>query len=380
MSHGFPSPDQFQFDQLDFIASPVFVLVPDLSGVPRYAAFNAHARSVSGRLLSDYINLTAIDVYPGAFGATAYERHCEVLRSGEPMTYQLDLPLAGQTRSVRTTLLPKSAADGSVSHMFGTSLDLTNEQNVLNAKVSFKTIASEMEQFVAMAAHDLRAPIRNMSMIADMLSDGFVDQGDGKIELIAMLDDVAQKSRALIGDVLNHAHAVENIADLSKFNFAALCRDICDVLDPRAHHNFTYTAVELVADRTIFQIALRNIIENALKYGKRDTLNIDVTVQRSEHKGMLDIVMTDSGDGFPDAALAFINGGKFRVDSGYGLLGVRRMVQARGGTMTAENSENGAGAVILFSMPGEWVGMTNSLGDMLDDFTVAPPIMAPKTA
>lgn len=106
--------------------------------------------------------------------------------------------------------------------MFGTSVDLTQEQNTRDAQVSFKTIATEMEQFVTMAAHDLRAPLRNMSMIAEMLSEGFVDHGDGKVELIIMPDDLAQKSMVLISDVL----------------------------DPHNQHSFTYTVVELVADRT----------------------------------------------------------------------------------------------------------------------------------
>ena len=88
----------------------------------------------------------------------------------------------------------------------------------------------------------------------------------------------------------------------------------------------------------------------------------------------------DAERGFAESAIRFINGGGFRVDSGYGLLGVRRMVQARGGSMSAVNSEDGTGAVIRFSLPGEWIGATNSLGDPLEDWTPMPWLNRPKSA
>lgn len=367
------------FAHLDFVASPIFVLRPDRGGVPRYVAFNANARAIAGRPLGDYLGKTAAEVYPGAFGMTAFERHSEVAASGRPITYQLELPVGGRNRTVRTTLLPQLDSDGRVALMFGTSTDLTAEQVTKEAQVTFHTIANEMEQFVAMAAHDLRAPLRNMAMIADLLGDGFVDHGDGKAELIGMLDSVAKKSMTLISDVLDHARALDTEDTSTKFNFAALCRDICDILDPHVQHKFTYTTAELITDRTAMQIAIRNIIDNALKYGKRDSLDISITVQRAEG-GMLDVVMTDSGQGFADGALKFMNGGTFRVDSGYGLLGVRRMVQARGGNLTACNLEGGSGAIIRFSLPGKWVGATTSLGDLPADWGSAPMMRPGKTA
>ncbi|MGB3244472.1 MAG: PAS domain-containing sensor histidine kinase [Sulfitobacter sp.] len=358
-----PSYGGFRADDLDFVASPVFVLEPDAQGCPRYVAFNATARAISKRPLADYLGRTALEVYPGGLGRTAFERHKEVARTGQAITYEIDLPIGGTTRAVRTTLMPQKRPDG-LCRLFGTSADLTEERKSLVAQVSIKTIATEMEQFVSMAAHDLRAPMRNIALIADMLRDGFVDQGDGKLELIDMLEEVADKSKSLIADVLSHANAIDTTQTTKVFNFAALCRDLCDVLDPHGQHHFTYTAVELKADRTAFQIAVRNLIDNALKHGNRDGMHIDITVQRGK-SGMLDVILTDDGKGFSDAALAFLNGGAFRVDSGYGLLGVRRMIAARGGTMSAGNAAKGQGAVIRFSMPGAWVTPTHSLGEAL---------------
>lgn len=366
------------FEQLDHLASPVFVLEPDQDDVPRYVAFNAHARAIAARPLEDYLGRTAEDIYDGAYGRTAFARHCEVLRTGKPMTYEIELPINGITRAIRTTLVPNVTPEG-VRRLFGTSVDLTAARESREAKVSLDTMATEMEQFVAMAAHDLRAPMRNMGLIAELLRDGFIDKGDGKLELIEMIEDIANKSMELISDVLSHAHAVDAVSAETTFNFAALCRDICDVLDPQENHRFTYTAVEIHADRTAYQIGLRNLIDNAIKYGNREHLKIDITVQRSENQ-MLDILLSDNGEGFSESALKFLNGGAFRVESGYGLLGVRRMVQARGGTMSAGNASVGTGAIVRLSLPGAWVSATNSLGDPLEGWMQNTPQPSPKIA
>ena len=360
-----PPSDQL-FSQLDHIASPIFVLEADAQGVPRYVAFNSYARSLSARPLSDYLGRTAEDVYQGAAGLTAYRRHCEVLRTREAMTYELDLPINGTVRAIRTTLQPE-ICDNGACRLYGTSVDLTDTRTTSEAQMNFDTLTSEMEQFVAMAAHDLRAPMRNIGMIADMLRDGFVDRGDGKLELIDMMEEVSSKTMILISDVLAHAHAVDILHSEVKFNFAALCRDLCDVLDPCGQHRLTYTQAYIFADRTAYQIGIRNLIDNAIKHGNREQMHIDITVQRGEGN-MLDVILSDNGEGFSAAALKFINGGAFRVDSGYGLLGVRRMVQARGGTMSASNAEFGQGAVIRLSLPGRWLSATNSLGDPVESW------------
>ena len=352
------------FEQLDQISSAVFVVQADADGTPRYVAFNAHARAISGRPLSDYIGRTAREIYEGAYGVTAFERHCEALRSNQALTYEIELPIDGATRAFRTTLKPHVGPDGQ-RQVFGTSIDLTDRNSVLQKQVNMDTLTTEMEQFIAMAAHDLRAPMRNVSMLTELLREGFVDRGDGKLELIEMLEAVANKSMNLISDVLSHASAVEATQTRTKFNIGALCRDVCDVMDPHSQHRFTYTQADLLGDRVAFQIGIRNLVGNALKHGRREQMHIDITVQRGEG-GMLDVIISDDGKGFSDSALKFINGGAFRVDSGYGLLGLRRMVQARGGTMSASNAQIGEGAVVHLSLPGTWIAKTNSLGDLVE--------------
>lgn len=343
-----PTPDDFR--QLDHVASPIFVIEASPTSEPIYVFLNLCGRTLADRPLSDFVGRTALDIYPAAFGRSAYERHCAVIASRTAMIYEIELPLGGQNRTIRTTLTPELDNAGNVRLIYGNSIDVSVEREALEAQVSFDTVTSEMEQFIAMAAHDLRAPMRNVSLLAEMLRDDFVDHGDGKLEVIDMLEDVAAKSMSLITDVLAHARATAPKNPQTTFDFSVLCREICDVLDPQEHHVFNVNPVRITVDRTALQIALRNIIDNAIKHSQRSLLELDINVTGDDN-GMLEVTLHDNGAGFDNSALVFLNGGTFRMDSGYGLLGVRRMINARGGRITARNGQRGGG-IVQFTLPG----------------------------
>ena len=366
------------FDNLysvfDLVSAPVFVLEMTEDGEPVYAAFNSHARKTSGRPLSDYLGNTAREVYPQAYGRTAYERHCEVRDSGTPMTYQIDLPIGGITRSIRTTLRPDFDAAGKVTRLVGSSVDISAEKYAQEAKVQFDTLTAEMEQFVALAAHDLRAPMRNIATITEMLRDGFIDQGDGKLELLEILDNIATKTMDLVTDILEHVEIAAVDHPDSVFSFPALCYDICDTIDPAKKHNITTSTATLNSDRTAMQIALRNMIDNAIKHGRRESLNINIDV-REGMPGMLEVTITDDGKGFSSDALKIMNKSQFRDQSGYGLFAVKRLISARKGTVQAQNLPDDAGAVVRFSLPGIWINGSASVGDKAPELPATENIL-----
>ncbi|MGJ8625406.1 MAG: PAS domain-containing protein [Sulfitobacter sp.] len=89
---------------------------------------NASGCAMTGRLRADFCNRTALEIYPGACGRSAYERHCKVVASGAPLTYEIDLPLGGINRKIRTTLTPEFDDNGKVHLLYGSSTDVTAER------------------------------------------------------------------------------------------------------------------------------------------------------------------------------------------------------------------------------------------------------------
>lgn len=237
---------------------------------------------------------------------------------------------------MRTTLTPVTDDTGPVKLIYGSIFDISAEHRAAELEVSLQTLNSEVEQFVSMAAHDLRAPMRNVSLLAEMLRDGFVDDGDGKIELLNMLEDVARKAMGLISDVLSHANATGTKESKKTFAFHDLCLEICDILDPHATGIYTFTPTQVHTDKAVLQIALRNVVENAIKNCEGAHLHLDINITQHTKK-LLQVQLHNNGSGFSAPALRFFDDGRFRVDSGYGLLGIKRLLTARGGTICAPN-------------------------------------------
>lgn len=338
---------------LDVVKTPVFALEPDAEGRPVYVAFNQTACDISRFSAADVIGKTALEVYPGDFGRTAYQHHCRVLASGQAESYVLTLPLNGIERSVRTHLTPQLDEHGRPTVLIGTSADITLEQAVGETRGYSEDLNSEIEQFVTLAAHDLRSPIRNVKRITDMLRDDFQDLGDGKVDLIDMLERVAVKSMSLISDVLSHAQAADAANSKEEFEIKDLCQDIMQILDPDGRHVIKAPEGVILGDKVAAQIVLRNLLDNAIKHNSDRSITLSVSVNSTDSDEMYHMTVEDNGVGIPDPAIVFLGGGKLTSESGFGLLGVRKLVRARGGEITAEKPGSGRGAFITMNLPGK---------------------------
>ena len=299
-------------------------------------------------------------VDPGRLGEIAFRHHAAALATGQPRSYEIQLPIQGGERLVRTSLRPVCDQNGKARHLIGSSTDITGNHIMQRMQVSAATMNAEAEDFVALAAHDLRAPLRRVTIIADMLRDGFVDMGDGKLELIDMLETLGLKAMELISDVLSHAEATSVAPHNSKstFDFGDLVRELMALLDPTEECRCRIDEGQIQGDRVVMQVVLRNLIDNTLKYagklGGVGQLQLSFTLKDC-NDGFVEIGVEDNGKGFDDPAILFVNEGKLRTGTGFGLFAVHRLVRARDGTMSAENVKGGQGARVGFRLPGNVV-------------------------
>ena len=347
-------------DPYDLVEHAIFVLQPDRSGVPRYAGMNRFALGLVGKTLCDVVGKTAIEVYPGRLGKIAYEQHEAALSATTPRSYEILLPFGDGQRRVRTVLTPDLDDQNKIVRLIGSSTDISGNQLLSEMQAGASTLNSEMEDFINLAAHDLRAPMQNVSTIADMLREDFQDMGDGKLELIDMLEDIGTKAMELIGDVLAHAQASSSVMGVTQFDLADLLREIMGLLDPMEQCKISINAGVIEGDRTATQIILRNLVDNAIKYALRCADEVDnsevtrlhLTISLRDLDGLFEVSVKDNGLGFSDSSILFLSGGQLFADSGFGMLGVRRLIHARGGTLAAANAPDRDGAIVTFALPG----------------------------
>ncbi|TNJ41050.1 PAS domain-containing sensor histidine kinase [Phaeobacter sp. B1627] len=340
---------------LDQIEQAIFVLEPDRDGIPRYVAFNRYGLSHIQRTEDEVLGLTIRDLFPGQYGETIYQHHLRILRTAMPYAYQSHLPLHDSVHQIEVTLRPIIGDRGQVRRIVGTTKDISSLDTLHDLQLGAEMFQTEIEDFVSLAAHDLRTPIRHVSTIAGMLRDDFVDLGDGKLELIDMLEQIGIKAMNLIADILSHAQATSTKSDIRTFSLANLVKEVVALLDPMGLCTHTVSGDWVVGDRAATLIILRNLVDNAIKHTGSEipgALHIDVCLTDAG-PGFYRIEVRDNGPGLKEASALLLNTGTLRTEGGFGLQGVHRLLQARGGQIEATNAATGAGAVIRFTLPGK---------------------------
>jgi signal transduction histidine kinase len=213
--------------------------------------------------------------------------------------------------------------------------------------------------FVSDASHELRTPLAVIRAQVELLDRETAGprRHEGTTTLLRRLDELDR----LVGDMLTLASAeagrlVEpRVIDLDDY-FEDLRRD----LPLYGERDFQLEAVSgtLLADPDRLTQVLRNLVRNAVAHTEPgDTISVTA---RGEGGGRLAISIADAGSGIPADQLETIFERFHRVDggrtrdrggSGLGLAIARALVEAHGGTITAE-SQPGHGATFRIVLPG----------------------------
>lgn len=206
----------------------------------------------------------------------------------------------------------------------------------------------EREAFLSMAAHDLKSPLRNVLFLAEEIS---FDPSSADT-MLARIKQTARNGILLSNDVL--ACAQSNALAKTKprtTRLKDLCQAILKTWGGAEVCKLSCTDVRLLIERPMLNAALRNLIDNAMRHAGIEALCIEVAARAVEQG--VQITVTDNGIGFSDAQRAFLNGGEFRVESGFGLLGLRRLLHARGGRLSVASNPKGTGSVVSLTLPGK---------------------------
>lgn len=110
----------------------------------------------------------------------------------------------------------------------------------------------------------------------------------------------------------------------------------------------------VMADRELLRRIAVNLLDNSRKYGGRENVHVRITAEKAG--GMAAVAFTDDGVGVPQEQLSRLFDVFYRGDaartapgsgSGIGLAVVEKSVQEMGGSVRAENAENGGLRVIV---------------------------------
>ncbi len=219
------------------------------------------------------------------------------------------------------------------------------------------TSLRQSEDFIAEAAHRVRTPLATVRSHAETTLQR-VEREDNRQALRAMVRAIDESSRAA-GQLLDHAMITFRADHLETqaLDLVDLCEDLVTRLTPLAEMKdialtvVSSGAVQVEGDPILLQNALRNLVDNALKYSPVES-EITIEVQSAPRP---QVIVRDEGPGFPPAqiqslATRFSRGdnAKDTIGSGLGLTIAQDVATAHGGTLILSNLPEG-GACVTFS-------------------------------
>jgi len=219
----------------------------------------------------------------------------------------------------------------------------------------WRQASQKKDALLATVSHELRTPLNSMLALTALLREGLV--GPLAADQREYLDVVHRSGQTLL-------HLVTGILDLSRLDsghvdlqmqgqdVAASLRAVTAALAPLALAKGLQLIVDVTAevplvrgDDAALQQVLTNLIGNAIKFTDRGV----VTVGARARGEWVDLFVSDTGSGIPDAVRERIFDQFFQVEpigrrhagSGLGLAIARRLARMMGGDITVGSAPGG---------------------------------------
>jgi two-component system OmpR family sensor kinase len=232
---------------------------------------------------------------------------------------------------------------------------------------------AEIRQFIADAGHELRTPLTVIMGYLDVLEDGAVDAPGIRERVFATLRQESRRMRLLIEKLIYLARLergeanVREIVDLSAV-VSRVASSFAAVDSQGAIEVSTTPDARVVADEGEIVEAVRNLVDNALKYAPGSKVTLSTAVDGNE----VLLIVGDHGPGMSDQDQAHAFDRFYRGRSngdvegtGLGLAIVKRAVHRAEGTIAVESRE-GEGTQFTIRLPhasGNRRPMLRRIGD-----------------
>lgn len=235
--------------------------------------------------------------------------------------------------------------------------DLEHQVNDRTAKL--REIIGELETFSHTVAHDLRAPIRALTGYCEALTEDYsAELPEEAKDIISRLNGACARLDLLTNDILEFSRVSRQEIHLGPVNLDALISDALFLqAAPPGAIKVRRPLLPVLAQRTLLQQCIANLIDNALKFIPVG-MKPDIIIRTDPAPpGKVRIVVEDKGIGIAPEVQRKIFGIFERgtsstsySGSGIGLAIVDRALQRMGGACGVE-SEMGVGSRFWLELP-----------------------------
>lgn len=217
---------------------------------------------------------------------------------------------------------------------------------------------SELDLFAYAASHDLRAPLRGISNLAQWIEEDLGKSIPKKVnEHLQMLKGRANRMDKLITGLLELARVGRSRQKPERVDVTELLHDTIDLLSPSPKSRVLIIGAmpTMVAERFGLQQVFMNLIGNALQHSQRPDVVVKITcIDRPEE---VEFGVADNGVGIAPEhhervweMFQTLQSRDLVESTGIGLAIVRKQVEANGGQAWLEPAVS-TGATVRFTWP-----------------------------
>jgi signal transduction histidine kinase len=237
----------------------------------------------------------------------------------------------------------------------GHRVAISGHDEVAAVAASFNVAAERVETLVrshqsllANASHELRSPLARMKMAVSMLDQATPEQ---RARLKREIDTNVAELDALVEEVL--------LASRLDAKSSALHEEAIDLVVLAVEEGARVQAIveggpaQVIGDERLLRRALRNLLENARRYGGNE-IRVSIDRKASPADGV-SLRVCDRGPGVPEAMRERIFEPFFRLPGhaeqaggvGLGLSLVKQIVERHGGRVRCEGREGGGSCFVI---------------------------------
>ncbi|MCX7875083.1 MAG: ATP-binding protein [Melioribacteraceae bacterium] len=223
----------------------------------------------------------------------------------------------------------------------------------------------EKNEFLGIAAHDLKNPLTAVSAFADILKNDTEISKEQHDDFLTEIIKASERMFFIVKNLLD-VNAIEQgklNTNIKPILLLPIIEDIINQFKESLSNknitlikSFELSEPKIIADNNLTYQIIQNILSNAIKFSQPKK-SITITVRNSSYSNMIDISIKDEGPGFTeeDKKKLFKKFARLSArptagehSTGLGLSIVKKLVEMMDGKITL-NSEPGKGAEFIIS-------------------------------
>jgi signal transduction histidine kinase len=240
--------------------------------------------------------------------------------------------------------------------------------NKHNAKDKLKNYAAELERsnkelrdFAYIASHDLQEPLRKISIFSDRVLEVKNSYNETQRGYLERMGNAAGRMQTLIENLLELSQVTTTGKPFEKVDLGKIALEVVEDLDAKlqtTQGKITLGKLPCIeADPFQMRQLLQNLIENALKYHKKDTPPQVLLDSSFKIKEGWTITIKDNGIGLNEKfaerifiPLERLHGVSAYEGTGIGLAICKKIISRHGGSIFVKSQE-GQGSTFTFTLP-----------------------------